>query len=119
MGMQQQIFPCCICGQPLALLPDCRPLLFHCGSGHWTSIEGLLRNWLPADRPRSDLYLASWEDRAEVLAELAHQALSNRHALTAADLQEASRAIEDRVRELRDLNRNAPASVRSVGLLLP
>jgi hypothetical protein len=118
MGVQQ-IFPCCVCGKPLALLPDCRPLLFHCGSGHWTSIEGLLRNWLPADRPRSTLYLDSWEHRAEVLTELAHQALANRHALTAADLQEAARTIEDRVRELRDLNRESRASVRSVGLALP
>lgn len=115
----RHLFPCCVCGQPLTLLPDCRPLLFHCGSGHWTSIEGLLRNWLPADRPRSDLYLDSWVDRGNVLTELAHQALSNRHALTAADLQEAARAIEDRVRELRDLNQHSPASVSAVGVLRP
>jgi len=115
----QQIFPCCVCGQPLSLLPDCRPLLFHCGGGHWTSIEGLLRNWLPAERPRSALYLDSWEQRAAVLAELAHQALSNRHALTAADLQEAARLIEDRVRDLRALNPSSPAAASSVSLLLP
>jgi len=99
----QQIFPCCVCGQPLALLPDCRPLLFHCGNGHWTSIEGLLRNCLPEGRSRSARDLDTWELRAEVLTELAHQALSNGHALTAADLQEAARLIEDRVRDLRSL----------------
>jgi len=115
----QQIFPCCICDQPLALLPDCRPLLFRCGSGHWTSIEGLLRNWLPADRPRPAFYLGSWEKRANILTELAHQALSNGHALTAADLQEGARLIEDRVRDLRALKASSPASVRPVDLLLP
>jgi hypothetical protein len=100
-------------------LPDCRPLLFHCGSGHWTSIEGLLRNWLPADRPRSALYLDSWEQRSSVLTELAHQALSNRHALTAADLQEAARLLEDRIRDLRNLSRNSPAPLPSIGFSLP
>ena len=118
MGVQQ-IFPCCVCGQSLALLPDCRPLLFHCGSGHWTSIEGLLRNCLPANRIRAASHLDSWEQRAAVLTELAHQALSNRHALNAADLQEAARLIEDRVRDLRALNPRFPASVPSEGLLLP
>jgi hypothetical protein len=106
-----QIFPCCVCGQPLALLPDCRPLLFHCGNGHWTSTEGLLRNCLPEGRSRSTRDLDTWELRAEVLAELAHQALSNGHALTAADLQEAARLLEERVRELRALKPGCPASL--------
>jgi hypothetical protein len=110
----RQSFPCCSCNQPLALLPDCRPLLFHCGSGHWTSIEGLLRNWLPADRPRSALDLNAWELRAEILAGLARQALSNGHALTAADLQEAARLIEDRVRNLWALKPSSSTPVPSL-----
>jgi hypothetical protein len=95
-------------------LPDCRPLLFHCGNGHWTSIDGLLRNCLPPDRARSALDLSSWELRAEVLGELAHHALSNGHALTAADLQEAARLIEDRVRDLRALDPCSSAPVSSL-----
>ncbi len=99
-----EFIPCGMCERPLALVPDCRPLLLHCEAGHWCSLDGLLRKGLPAERGQSERVLEAWEARGRILQDLVRQALANGHALAAADLQDAVEQIARRVREVRRFN---------------
>lgn len=99
---------CSLCDQTLHVLPDSNPLFFHCESNHYFTLTDLLNTHLPdgtAETPTLDL----WADRARALSRLATHALANKQVLMAADLLEAARRIDQRLRDLRDALSQSPA----------
>ena len=88
---------CQACQEPLALVPDSQPLLFHCDEGHYFTLGELLDGIHARGLVQLVAELRTWRKRALEFYRLAGWALSNGHAFAAADLQEAGRRIDERI----------------------
>jgi hypothetical protein len=94
---------CIACGDPLYFLPDSYPLVFHCGSGHFLTVQDLLDDSVPLGKGPRPAALEYWRGKSRLLQELAGHALSSGNALAAADLQETAERIVQWTRSLRKL----------------
>src|SRR5687767_1525901 len=88
---------CHACLEALALVPDSRPLLFHCAEGHYYTLSQLLDGIHARGLVQLVAELRTWRKRAIEFYRLAGWALSNGHAFAAADLQDAGRRIDERI----------------------
>lgn len=94
---------CLACSGPLYFNPDSYPLVLHCGSGHFLTVQDLLDASLPPGRTPPTAALQTWEQRCRLFEDLARDALVGGHALAAADLQETALRIDLWVLNLRKL----------------
>ena len=94
---------CIACGRPLSFLPDSYPLVFHCGTGHFWTIQDLLDEELPQGKGTPMAAVEFWARKAGHLRGLAASSLGRGHAFIAADLQDTARRIDQWVTQLRGL----------------
>jgi len=82
---------CLACEGPLALAPDCYPLVFRCENGHLFSLRDLLDHDFPREEfgplGRTRLTLRTWEARSRMLHTLSGRTLRDGNAFAAADVK--------------------------------
>ena len=90
--------PCPQCRQTLFLVFEGGPAMFHCSAGHEATIDDLLEGGLPEGQGLDESVLRHWAERESALLEMARGAQSTGQDRQAAELQEAARQIQVRLR---------------------
>lgn len=90
--------PCPQCRQTLFLVFEGEPAMFHCAAGHEATIGDLLRGGLPEGEGQDESVLRHWSERESALLEMSRGAQRSGQARQAAELQEAARQIQERLK---------------------
>ena len=74
--------------------------MFHCSAGHEATIADLLQGGLPEGQGQDEKVLRHWAERESALLEMARGAQSGGQTRQAAELQEAARQIQVRMKSV-------------------